>query len=134
MKVTLDTSVLIAAQISTGGVCADALRESMFGHEIILSSPILDEFQAKLLSKFAFPAVVAAQLRQRLEVAVTIVEPVPIRRGTCRDQNDEVILGTATAIRCDVLLSVDKDLLVLNPFEGVEIIKPGEFLRRCRIS
>ena len=106
----------------------------MFGHEIILSSPILDEFQAKLPSKFAFPAVVAAQLRQRLAAAVTIVEPVPIRRGTCRDPNDEVILGTATAIRCDVLLSVDKDLLVLNPFEGVEIIKPGEFLRRCRIS
>jgi predicted nucleic acid-binding protein len=45
---------------------------------------------------------------------------------------DLAILGTAIAGRCDLLISVDKDLLEIGVFREVVIVKPGEFWRRVR--
>ncbi len=38
------------------------------------------------------------------------------------------MLEAATAGRADVIVSGDEDLLVLNPFEGIPIVVPADFL------
>jgi predicted nucleic acid-binding protein len=54
---------------------------------------------------------------------------VPNRRITvCRDPKDNKVLEGAVAGRADVIVSGDEDLLVLNPFEGIPIVGPAEFL------
>jgi predicted nucleic acid-binding protein len=40
------------------------------------------------------------------------------------------VLGTAVAGVADLLIAVDKDLLTLSNFQGIGLIKPGEFWRR----
>lgn len=57
-------------------------------------------------------------------------EKVPLE--SCRDPDDLAILGTAVAGRCDLLVTVDKDLLSIKKYSGVAMIKPGEFWRRAR--
>ncbi|MBD2327320.1 putative toxin-antitoxin system toxin component, PIN family [Alkalinema sp. FACHB-956] len=50
-----------------------------------------------------------------------------------RDQNDTKILATAIVAEAEVLITGDLDLLVLNPFESIEIMNPIDFQRNyCR--
>jgi putative PIN family toxin of toxin-antitoxin system len=49
---------------------------------------------------------------------------------TCRDPKDNKFL--AVAAESEVLVSCDKDLLVLDPWNGVRILRPVEFLSLIR--
>jgi predicted nucleic acid-binding protein len=54
---------------------------------------------------------------------------IPNRRtAVCRDPKDNKVLEAAVAGGGDVIVSGDEDLLVLNPFEGIPIVGPAEFL------
>lgn len=46
----------------------------------------------------------------------------------CRDPKDNKILEVAVEGKADVIVTGDKDLLVLHPFRGIPIIGPAEFL------
>ena len=48
----------------------------------------------------------------------------------CRDPDDNILLALAVDGKADTIVSGDKDLLELNPFRGIPIIKPAEFLAR----
>jgi predicted nucleic acid-binding protein len=62
-------------------------------------------------------------LRTRLEV----VEPVALRAQVCRDPDDDVVLGTAVAGRCDAIVTGDKDLLDLVRYRDIPIVSPRGF-------
>lgn len=79
---------------------------------------------------FGFPENEIAQVQAFIVSATQIVEPAPIPPESCRDANDLPVLGTAVAGRVDVLITVDKDLLEINVYEDIPIIKPGEFWKR----
>jgi len=57
----------------------------------------------------------------------TVLEPLLVASGTCRDANDLPVLGTAAAAGADVLVTGDKDLLVLVRFGDTRIHSPHEF-------
>lgn len=58
------------------------------------------------------------------------VEMVPIAETVrvCRDPKDDKILELAVNGRADYIVTGDDDLLVMNPFRGIAIIRPAEFL------
>ena len=130
MKVVLDSSVLIAASISRAGVCAELMEEVLTHHELVLSEFILGEVTGKLTGKFSFPLKEVAAFRRFLAGTATVVEPSVIDSGARRDPDDIPILGTAVAGVAELLVTVDKDLLALGTFQGIDIIKPGEFWKR----
>jgi putative PIN family toxin of toxin-antitoxin system len=127
VRVLLDSSVLIAAYISRAGVCADLLEDVLMDHELVISDFIVGEFARKLQEKFHFPDDEIAEVRNSLLAAAQCVEPVDVPEGTCRDPNDLPVLGTAVAGHAEVLVTGDKDLLTLGAFEGVSIVRPGDF-------
>ena len=45
----------------------------------------------------------------------------------CRDPKDNFLLELAVSAGADNLVTGDQDLLTLNPFRGVQIVKPSEF-------
>jgi putative PIN family toxin of toxin-antitoxin system len=128
--VVLDTSVLIAAFVTTSGVCADVLKMSAREHELILSDYILDEYARKLRGKFGLSAAEAADERRELALTAALVEPLDVDPRICRDPADAAILGTALAAKADMLVTVDKDLLDITAKVGVDIVNPREFFRR----
>ncbi|MBV8405139.1 MAG: putative toxin-antitoxin system toxin component, PIN family [Gammaproteobacteria bacterium] len=130
MKAVLDSSVLIAAAISRAGVCAELLEDVLTHHELVLSEYIVDEVREKLIEKFGFPDKEVRQLARLLLRVATITEPATIPPGACRDADNLPVLGTAVAASADLLVSVDKDLLSLNEFMGIAIIRPGDFWKR----
>ncbi|HLJ68343.1 MAG TPA: putative toxin-antitoxin system toxin component, PIN family [Chloroflexota bacterium] len=56
-----------------------------------------------------------------------LVEPAHIE-PVCRDPKDDVFLATAKAADADYLVSEDKDLLDLSPYEATRIITGRMFV------
>ena len=55
---------------------------------------------------------------------------IPQERITaCRDPKDNKFLEVAVAGKADVIVSGDRDLLVLHPFAGIPILAPVAFLK-----
>ena len=130
MKVVVDSSVLIAASISRAGVCAELLEDVLTHHELVMSDFIAAELERKLTDKFKFPEREVRQLRRFLARMAATVEPADLPPGVCRNPGDVPVLGTAVAAGASILVTVDKDLLALGEFQGIAVIRPGEFWRR----
>jgi len=134
VRVLLDSSILIAAYISPAGVCASLLEHVLLEHELIVSDFIAEEVTGKLRVKFAFPAQEVAQVRKSILSVAQRVSPVAVPPNSCRDPNDLPVLGTAIAGKAEVIVTVDKDLLTLGAFDGIPIVRPGDFWRTVRAS
>ncbi len=130
MRVTLDSSVLIAAYVTRAGACAELLEEILQHHELVLSDYILDEVRRKLTYKLLLPPRLVARVVQSLARAATMVEPAPLPADACRDATDLPVLGTAVAGDAELLVSVDNDLVVLKRYATIDIVRPGEFWNR----
>ena len=56
---------------------------------------------------------------------IEIIETVQV----CRDPKDDQVLELAVNGNATYIVTGDADLLVLNPFRGVEIVTPAECLK-----
>lgn len=50
------------------------------------------------------------------------------------DPTDNVILETALVAKADFLITGDQHLLKFNPYSGMKIVKPADFLNQLRID
>ena len=130
MKIVIDSSVLIAAAISRAGVCAELFEDVLTHHEPILSNFIVEEVGRKLREKFGFSDNEIRQLQRYLRKVAILVEPTELPKNVCRDPQDIPVLGTAVAGGAALIVSVDKDLLALGDFQGIVVVRPGDFWRK----
>lgn len=127
MRVLLDTNVLFAAFV-THGVCAGLYEECLLQADVVVSNHILTELAEKLISKGKFTKREAQQVVRAVRKDAELVSPVPLVQPICRDPDDDWILATAVAGKADVIVTGDKDLLVLKRFRSIPIVAPRGFL------
>ncbi len=125
-----DNNVLISNLLFYQSVPARALRLALEQGIMLTSQAALDEL-ASVLSRSKFDAYVSLAARSefirkilRISVMVEIIRRVQV----CRDPKDDKFLEIAVNGEADLILTGDKDLLVLNPFEDITIITPRDFL------
>lgn len=128
MRVLLDTNVLISAFVSRG-VCHELLEHCAIAHEVVGSPAILAEFEDKLVRKFRVPQDAAAAALALIRSRMDVVEPPALDPPVCRDPDDDWVLAAAKEGRCECLVTGDRDLLVLEEFEGIPILPPAAFWR-----
>jgi uncharacterized protein len=87
----------------------------------ILQKPKLQK-RLDLLIMTADEIVIIAKRLMTLVVIEEIVIP------ELRDPKDQMVLATAIAGDAQVVISGDKDLLVLHPYQNISILLPQEFL------
>ncbi len=126
MRIVLDTNVLIAAAAAPG-ICRSLVRSKIPNHEIIISAPLLQEFRETLRRKFDldpenFPLLTEFVLHHESVAVKKLFPPV------YRDEDDDWVLATAVAGEAEIILTGDKDLLVLKEFHGIKILSPRQFL------
>ena len=127
--VVLDTNTLVSAALLPASKPGAALRLALLHHQVVMSPATAAELD-RVLARLKFQRYITPAERQdfllALARAVTIVQ-APVQLQVCRDPRDDKFLDLALASRAAVLVTVDKDLLVLDPFEGVRIVTPAEF-------
>jgi putative PIN family toxin of toxin-antitoxin system len=126
MRVILDTNVILAAFAGRG--LAHALFElCLEKHEIIISEHILSEVQRNLQKKLQMPKDKIGTIIGYIREFCILSDYKRLDKMTCRDQEDEKILGLSEVAKPDYIITGDKDLLVLKEFHSVPIITPREF-------
>ena len=132
MRGVFDNNVLVSAAL-LGGVPRKAFDKLLDSSTVLVSIPVLLEL-ADVLNRPKFDKYVTHDERMRFMVSfLKVAEMVDISETiiACRDPKDDKLLELAVSGNADFLVTGDKDLLVLNPFRGVEIITPREFLDRA---
>jgi uncharacterized protein len=126
MRIVLDTNVLIAALIARG-VCADLVEHCILRHEVVVSDFILDELHDCLLRKFHFMPTEADQACELYRRVMQVIAPQPLSTTICRDPDDDMILATAITGNADCIVTGDRDLTEIGQFQGIAIVRPGDF-------
>ena len=131
-RVVIDTNVLISGLLSTTSTPAQAVEKAVTKAQLLATIATLRELIQKLHSP-KFDRYVRRERRDALlERVASLVEIIdvlqPIRAS--RDAKDDKFLEAAVNGRADVIVTGDKDLLDLNPFRGVAIVTPAEYLAR----
>jgi uncharacterized protein len=75
-----------------------------------------------------FPGVDVSAIIALVAAKAEVCSPIPIRR-VCRDPDDDKFIACALGGEADVIVTGDRDLLVLRGYQGVRISKVSEFLR-----
>lgn len=131
-RIVLDTNVFISGLLSSTSVPAKVVEHVVLNCQLVATSETQQELVSRLLSP-KFDRYVSRKKREelllRLAPVVELVERVQIVHAS-RDPDDDKFLEAAVNGRADVLVSGDKDLLVLHPFMGVAILTPADYLAR----
>lgn len=131
MRLIFDCNVLIRALLSDTSSSARALLKAKSASEtLLLSHPVLTEL-IEVAMRPKFDRYISKEVRQlfleeykSLSTNITIADHVKL----CRDPKDDKYLELALSGKADCIITVDVDLLVLNPFESIPVISPDEFL------
>jgi putative PIN family toxin of toxin-antitoxin system len=131
-RCVVDTNVLISALLQPSGRTGKVLEAIRATGGVLIFS---DASFAELVSRLArpkFDRYVDRGIRQRfLSDLAAVAEWVPITGAVraCRDPDDDKFLEAAISGEADSIVTGDSDLLALDPFEGVAIFTPRDFLR-----
>ena len=130
MRVVLDCNVLVSAS-RIDGTCRAVIDASVRWHDIVLSEPILAEYEAvagrprQAPYRDAMRAVIG-----EIERLAVLVEPVEVVFGL-RDPDDEVYLATAAAGGAVLITGNSRDFT--EPRYGpVAVLSPRAFLDQTR--
>jgi putative PIN family toxin of toxin-antitoxin system len=127
-----DTNVLVSALIFENSKPGLAFRLALESGQVFLSVPVLEELN-DVLSRGKFQRYILSDDREVfLEAFIdrTVIIDTVEQILDCRDPKDNKFLELAVSGKADCIVSGDDDLLILNPFRGIEILSPDEFLKR----
>jgi putative PIN family toxin of toxin-antitoxin system len=129
-RIVIDTNVYVSFLLGAGSVPAQAVERGWrVGHPLI-SHETWTELRIVLsrprLSKFLTPDSTKKFLDNIWEISERVSIPTSVR--ACRDPRDDKFLELAVHGRAEFIITGDQDLLALNPFRGIAILTPADFL------
>jgi putative PIN family toxin of toxin-antitoxin system len=129
-NIVVDTNTLLSSVLRSGSVTHQAVLLALGDFQICFSDETWNElvdvlFRPKFAKYFVGDErdALLAVLAQAGEF-VTVIHSVT----DCRDPKDNKFLSLALAAQALCIVSGDKDLQVLNPYHGIAIFSPAEFL------
>lgn len=130
-KFVFDVNVLISAALIRQSVNAQALDFALNKGRIVISEPVLQEFEEVIFrEKFDKYFLVESERFEainRIETNALVFSP-KITITACRDPKDNKYLELAVTAGASAIITGDKDLLVLHPFRNIPILSPTHFL------
>ena len=129
-RFVFDTNVLISAFLFSQSKPRQALDQATVIGVILLSNSVLSELE-EVLYRPKFDRYITKERRQEFienftENAQFIYVTEQINE--CRDPKDNKYLELALSGQVECIVTGDDDLLVLNPWRGIEILNVQEFL------
>jgi len=129
-RYVFDTSVIVSAFLFHNANPGHALQTALDRGEVLLSIEVAAELN-KVMDREKFDRYLPRKKRKELLSALlqeSVFMEVSEQIQACRDPKDDKFLELAVSGEATCIVSSDDDLLVLNPFRGIPILKPSEFL------
>lgn len=131
-----DTNIIVSRLLIPSSRPALALNCALSLGELLVSDATLDEL-AEVLARPKFAKYLSAEERVEFftylsRIAIHIEDHQNVQ--VCRDPKDDKFLSLAVSGGADALLTGDRDLLILNPFSGVPILDPDQFLKEFNLE
>ena len=132
MRVVLDVNVWVSGLLWRGipGLILDLSAD----HEItvLISQSLFQELihtlsKPKLQNQIRALGVTVQDLLNTVRELSVFCGSAEVTCPQLRDPDDLIVLGAAQAAEADVIITGDKDLLVLANFEGIKILSPQDF-------
>lgn len=130
-KVVIDSSVWVAGLLSDRGASHEVLLRGLKGEFELISSPDITSEVVRAIEKLE----ILSSARQAgdegilIELLLSKSREVSLDIQVLRDPDDDIILACAVEHRADYLVSLDKDFTDTVSYEGIKILRPGDFLR-----
>jgi putative PIN family toxin of toxin-antitoxin system len=126
VKVALDTNVLVSA-FATRGLCADVFNLVLAEHELIVGPAVLSELRAVLRGKLMVPERVVDEVVALIHERAVVVGTAVAVDVAIRDADDAAVLAEAMGGSAEVLVTGDRDLLVISQKLPIRILTPRGF-------
>jgi len=131
MRIILDTNVFISGIFFTGppSQILKAWRDGKL--QLLVSPSILDEYQ-RIGAELAlqFQDIDLRPFLDLLTIQAEIVLAPTLPPVIHDDPSDDKFLEAAIAGKASYIISGDKHLLKLSEFQGIQILKPRDFIQR----
>ncbi len=131
MTVVLDTGVVVSAIFWAGESrdCLAAWAKRRF--QLTVTAPVFAEYAAVARRvRVKRPEANPEPWLKWIERKAKVFEPAPLGKPRSRDPDDDPMLSCALASKGEVIVSKDKDLLVLQKPFGIEILTPRQLPSR----
>lgn len=131
MILVLDTNVIVSAALFPDSVPRKAYEKAFKTGNVITSDSTFEEVQEVMLRK-KFDKYTSLEDRMTFLLNFSLRTksiPINIIITDCSDPKDNKFLELAVSGNADYIISGDDDLLQLNPFRGIPVITPQEFLK-----
>lgn len=131
MKVILDTNVFVSGIFFSGPPyrILEAWRDDKI--QLVVSPEILEEYRrvGELLAE-DHPAINLSPWIELVVQKASIFSVPPHAEVVCDDPDDDKFLACALASKSRAIVSGDKHLLKVSGYEGIEVLKPRDFLEK----
>ena len=125
MRVFIDSNILISAIVFDRNELDIIRRMLRKGHQLVISSHIHEEVFRVVLDKFPEHSALVDEF-----IRISGMEKVPSSQylhmtdqfDMVRDKYDRHVLAAAVASNCDLIITGDKDLLVLDSCRNIRIL------------
>src|SRR5262249_17757172 len=127
MKIYFDTNVYVAEAL-----LGEAAEEMLAATEraswrIYASAYLLDELERVIIEELGFSKRLASLSRRKVIRRASMIDPGASRHDVPKDAKDTPILRAAIEASVDYLVTNDRHLLDLDPYEGIRIVSMTEY-------
>ena len=125
-----DTNTLLSALFNEESTSGLALKKARMLGTLLVSREIVEEYII-VFSREKFNRWVKIETRidfieNIISNSISINPDQSIK--ACRDPKDDKYLSLAVSAQASYIVTGDKDLLILNPFQQISILNPSDFL------
>lgn len=138
MRVVADTNIVVSGLLWNGNErrLMDAARDGIVG--LVTSRALLTEledvlcrpkFKSRLTRNNVERSFLVEAYSELADVVVTRLLDIAI----ARDPDDDEVLACAIAGDCETVVTGDEDLLVVNQYQGIRILRTAELLAELNL-
>jgi uncharacterized protein len=129
MKIVFDTNVYVAEALGGDTATRILVSTRQASWRIYISRYIIDELNAVMIEDLALPRRSAALATVRALRRSRLIEPTPSRHTVPEDAADNEVLRTAVSAGANYLVTNDRHLLSLHPYESIQIVTMAAYRR-----
>ena len=127
VRAVLDTNVVVSAALQPRSTPRRAVDLILERGTLLISIPTLAELN-EVLRRPRFNRYLREEVRLEFLAALLREAEVTETVSVCRDPDDDKFLELAVSGAATHIISGDEDLLALDPFRGIAILSPQDFI------